>query len=252
MDRVELNILEEFKQDFKKIKEMGFIDSKRLHDTGIGKTFEDFIGVIENNKAFADYKGIIELKSGRELSQSMITLFTKSPEPKKINNILREEYGYYDGEHRDMKILHTTIVADKFNTCKGKFAFILDINGKEEKVNIKIKNMENNYVEDVDIYYSFETLRKIIDKKCKYIIFISAETKKDRGKELFKFSKAILLSGLTFEKFLDALKNGIIKYDVRIGVYRTGKLKGKTHDHGSGFRIFKSDLNKAFNINEID
>ena len=91
-----------------------------------------------------------------------------------------------------------------------------------------------------------------ISKKCKYIIFISAETKKDRGKELFKFSKAILLSGLTFEKFLDALKNGIIKYDVRIGVYRTGKLKGKTHDHGSGFRIFKSDLNKAFNINEID
>src|SRR3989338_8132560 len=77
-------IIEGFKKDFLAIKEKGWVPSNRFHDTGIGKTFEDFIGVIENNKASADYKGKIELKSTRELSESMITLFTKSPNPRGV------------------------------------------------------------------------------------------------------------------------------------------------------------------------
>ena len=27
------------------------------------------------------------------------------------------------------------------------------------------------------------------------------------------------------------------KYDIRLGVYRTGKNAGKPHDHGSAFRL---------------
>ncbi len=30
--------------------------------------------------------------------------------------------------------------------------------------------------------------------------------------------------------------------DIRIGSYKSGKNKGKTHDHGTGFRIKPSDL----------
>ena len=42
---------------------------------------------------------------------------------------------------------------------------------------------------------------------------------------------------MTFENFLNALENGDIFVDIRIGVYNTGKNIGKTHDHGTGFRI---------------
>jgi hypothetical protein len=31
-------------------------------------------------------------------------------------------------------------------------------------------------------------------------------------------------------------------FDIRIGVYKTGKHSGKAHDHGSGFRIQKDKL----------
>jgi hypothetical protein len=84
----ETETLEKFKQGFLKIKEMGWIPSNRFHDTGIGKTFEDFLGVIENNKSSADYDGLIELKSARELSSAMITLFTKSPDPQGTNFLM--------------------------------------------------------------------------------------------------------------------------------------------------------------------
>lgn len=246
-------ILEEYKEEFRKIKQLGFIESNRFHNTGIGKTFEDFIGVIENNKSKVDYKGAFELKSARELSEAMVTLFTKSPLPRGINNIIRKTFGYYDEEYKDHLILHTTFSGNKFNICKDKTGFKLDIDSKNSQINIKIKNLANDTMDNrVKAYYPFKKLEYIIENKCKYIIFISAESKKENGKELFRFNKSTMLSGLTFNKFLKFIGKGIIKYDFRIGVYRTGKHKGKKHDHGSGFRILKGDLNKVFVITELD
>jgi hypothetical protein len=97
----------------------------------------------------------------------------------------------------------------------------------------------------------FSDLKKIIESKCKCIAYINAETKKENGEEFFNFKKAVLLSGLTFEKFIKLVKEGIILYDIRIGVYRSGKNKGKTHDHGSGFRFQKHNLKKVFDVEEI-
>ena len=35
-------------------------------------------------------------------------------------------------------------------------------------------------------------------------------------------------------------------FDIRIGVYQTGKYKGKPHDHGSGFRIKPENLKELY------
>jgi hypothetical protein len=256
MDLEYESILEEFKAEFKKLRELGFIDSKRFHDTGIGKTAEDMLGIFENNDKSADYKGLIELKSARALSDAMVTLFTKSPDPKGINNVIRNTFGYLDGEFKDAKILHTTFSADKFNTCKGKYGFLLEIDNINKKIFIRVKDLETNSLDNsVTAYYPFDKLKDIIEHKCRYIIFIEADHKKENGKELFKFNSAILLSGLTFDKFLDYIRQGIIKYDFRLGVYRKTKnikLIGKHHDHGSGFRILKGDLDKVFIKYKID
>ena len=62
---MEDKVLEGFKKDFLVIKEKGFVESHRTHNTGIGKTFEDLIGVVENNNALADYEDVLELKSSK-------------------------------------------------------------------------------------------------------------------------------------------------------------------------------------------
>lgn len=245
-------VIEGFKKDFFAIKQKGWVLSNRTHDTGVGKTFEDLIGIHENNNFLADYKNVLELKSKREFSESMVTLFTKSPSfPKKVNSILREKYGQPDENAEGMKILHTTISGAKFNTFINKFGFKLEVDEQQKKIFIIIKNLQSGKTEDTNIYYIFSDIKEIIEKKCKYIAYITAENKKENDKEYFKFTKAVLLLGLTFKKFVEFVKKGIIIYDIRLGVYRSGKNKGKTHDHGSGFRILKNNLNQVFEIKEL-
>ena len=72
--------LEKFILGFEKVRDMGFVKSHRSHNTGIGKTLEDLMGVEENNIVGPDF-GNIEIKSQRAFSGSKVTLFTKSPEP---------------------------------------------------------------------------------------------------------------------------------------------------------------------------
>lgn len=247
------DILREFKKDFDKIKNKGFIESRRIHDTGIGKTFEDFMEIAENNSKTADYKGVIELKSARELSESKISLFTKSPSPRGANTKIRLKFGYPDKEFPQVKVLHTTLSGDTFNNCRNNFGFKFNIEESEENISILVKNLNSGEIDNsIEANYSFSSLRKIIEKKLKFIAFINAENKKIDGKEYFKFKEAIILSGLTFEKFLDGIKKGWIVYEFRIGAYKTGDKKGKTHDHGSGFRISKGNLKKVFNIKKLD
>ena len=81
--------------------------------------------------------------------------------------------------------------------------------------------------------------------------FVSADTKQDNGIEKFHFNKATIFSefkGLEF--FLNMLEEGLIMYDVRIGAYKTGIKKGKTHDHGSGFRIKRENMHILYKQTE--
>ncbi len=244
-----VNVLQKFKEDFERVRAMGFVESHRTNNTGIGKTFEDLVNVKENNLQEVDYLKELELKSSRELSSSMVTLFTQAPSyPMEANTFLRLKFGKEEG---GLQVLHTTVSGDKFNTFLGKYGFKLEINDEEEKIHIRVKELKTGILLDIDCYYTFEALRPIIEKKCKNIAFITAKHKEENGREFFHFERAVLLTGLSFNKFLEGIKNGWILYDIRIGVYRIGEKKGKTHDHGSGFRIRKNRIREVFNIAEI-
>ena len=49
---------------FKEVKSLEYVPSNRANNTGIGKTFEDYIGVVENNLDEPDLAGF-EIKSHR-------------------------------------------------------------------------------------------------------------------------------------------------------------------------------------------
>lgn len=246
------DIILKFKQDFLEIKQMGWIPSHRSHNTGIGKTFEDIIGVKENNFQSADYMGSLELKSQRDFTGSMITLFTKSPDyPPNANTVLREKYGTTSDSDPRMKIIHSTVSGLRFNTYKDKIGFKLEVIEKDDRIFLLVKNLINGEIIDTSIYYQFSTIRPLVENKCRNIAYIEAETKIEEKQEFFKYTSAVLLTNCSFSKFIDGIKQGVILYDIRIGVYKTGKSLGKTHDHGSGFRIKKADLSKVFTLTKI-
>ena len=250
---MEDKVITSFKKDFIAIKSKGFIVSHRGHNTGIGKTFEDLIGIVENNNLLVDYQDKLELKSSRELSNSMVTLFTKSPSsPPNANTFLRTHFGHPDPTSNNMMTLHTTISGKDFNTFFNKFGFKLHIDRKQNKIFILVKDLSTNIIQNVSIYYEFDELRNIVSQKCKYIAFISAKTKTVNGNEAFHFDDAIILSGMDFEQFIDFVEKGLIYYDIRMGVYKSGANRGKSHDHGSGFRIKKNDIPVVFKQEKIE
>ena len=113
-----------FKEAMKEIRDRGFIESHRKGDTGIGKTLEDELGVVENSVQAADL-GKVELKANRKNSNSKITLFTKSPDKRGVNSkVLRAKYGYQTKESRELNpninILHTTVNGKGFNSLDGE------------------------------------------------------------------------------------------------------------------------------------
>lgn len=232
--------LDLFINDFLRARNTGFIASRRKSNTGIGKTFEDIMGVIENNDSKPDLHGF-EIKSQRNLSTSYVTLFTKAPTmPKSANTYLRERYGSLDAKHNDIRVLHTSIFNNRFNSHISGSKFSLSINYQEERIYILVKGNDDSL--DNSVYYSFDSLRKAINK-IENLAFVTADTEVIDGIEHFHFTQAtIFYDFISFENFLKLLEEGLIMYDIRIGAYKTGANKGKTHDHGSGFRIKRENM----------
>lgn len=236
---------------FLAVKNMGYVKSHRSSNTGIGKTFEDYVGVVENNADKPDLFGF-EIKTHRENAQSYVTLFTKSPSfPKGANTYLRNKFGVKYDENPEMKKIHTSMFANKANTFAGKYAFKL-INDKNEKcIYLAVYSMKTNQMIDCECGYTYDDLKEVLNKKLKNLFYVTADTKKDNSNtEYFFFKRADIYEKPSFERFLSLLENGLIMYDIRIGSYMSGVNYGKAHDHGSGFRIKENDLIKLYSEHE--
>lgn len=228
--------------EFKRIRNLGFLPSKRKHNTGIGKTFEDYLGVMENNDKLPDFAGF-EVKSQRALTSSFLTLFTKSPSgPKGANSYLRDTFGEEYEEYPGLKKLHTSIFSNKFNSYKGKVGFKIVNDKKNSIVKLKIKDLSTNKIIDDSIHWTYGDLEGALNKKLQALFYVSADTRKVKDKEEFHYTEATIYLNPKFDKLLELIDDGKMMIDIRIGSYKSGKSKGKTHDHGTGFRIKPTDL----------
>lgn len=228
-----LELLEKLRQ----LNAKGYIRTHRKRNTGLGKTLEDELGIEENNIPGPN-GAMTELKSARKNSTSMVTLFTKSPMPKKANSVLLEEYGYVTPESKGKKILHTTVNAIEYNRLRGKVGFKIDL--KEDRIDLV------NEQGRVLGYWDKPTLKERFEAKLPRVLYVKAETKGSGAEEEFWYNEAWLLSGFSFEAFLTLLKERRILCDIRIGQYPSGR----PHDHGTAFRVLPANLDACFSHRE--
>ncbi len=244
--------LEKFVAGFEKVREMGFVKSHRSHNTGIGKTLEDLMGVEENNIDGPDF-GNIEIKSQRAYASSKVTLFTKSPEPKGVNSIMREKFGIEKYEDKPgLKELHASIFT-KFNKVYSKWGFRMKPDDSQKKIFLEVKELETDKIANLDVWYDYDTLQNIIEKKLQFLAYVEADRRKTNEGEDFYYKACTIFFNSSFDKFMTLLKNDKIQHDIRIGSYKTPGRKnyGKLHDHGSAFRISKNDMSKIFKTKKI-
>jgi len=221
----------------KVIKKMGYIKTHRSGNTGVGKTLEDLLGIKENNIPGPN-AALIELKSARKNVSSMLTLFTKSPLPKKANSVLLQKYGYISNKGNGRKELHTTVNGREFNKLKGKSGFKIVTRNKRLSLITPKKKILG--------YWDKEILRKSFERKLPKLLYIKVNAKGKSYAEEFWFNEAWLLKDFNFDNFLKLLKKGVIFVDIRIGQYPDGRI----HDHGTAFRVFPDKLDLCFSHRE--
>ena len=92
--------LKEFKSKLTTIEKLGYVQSKRKSNTGIGYTLETLLGIKENNIKLPDL-GKFELKSKRKNVQTFVTMFTFNSGVWKIHQKdVIKTYGYKDKQKR--------------------------------------------------------------------------------------------------------------------------------------------------------
>jgi len=236
---------------FHRVKALGYVESHRKHNTGIGKTFEDYVGVVENNIEAPDFAGY-EIKSHRDCSQSYITLFTKAPSfPRGANAILKDNFGIPYEDNPDLKKLFSSMFASRF-TEPGIYptSFRLINDHARSEIRIGVYDLATKELIDDTVGYTYEAIEKKLSQKLKNLFYVRADTKIENGKELFHFNSADIYSEPSLENFLKLLDDGKIMYDIRLGSYASGRNIGKAHDHGSGFRILEQNLSSLYEIHE--
>lgn len=229
----------ELLEKLRAIKEKGYVLTHRVGSTGVGKTLEDLLEIPENN--IPGPNGVmIELKSTRKNAKSMITLFTKSPQPRGANSVLLRLYGYPSKRGNDRLELHTTVNAVGYNTIRGNIGLKIGL------FESQIQLLGPPPKAEVLGYYDKETLSKSFTRKLPRILFVKADCKGSGPSEQFWYNEAWLLSGFSFENFVNILRLGHICLDIRIGQYPDGR----PHDHGTGFRVQQSKLDLCFSERE--
>ena len=224
----------EFVSHYRGIKEKGFIKSQRKGDGAVGNTFENELGLKENNIAAPDIEGN-EIKVKRKGASGLQTLFNKEGKWQMKQIEFLKRFGFP----------HTQ--------KKGELSGYSTITKKPNKQRYYYES-DNNYlyvkVGDVIIVkWDWDELVEQFGKKFPNCIKVLAETKKENGIEYFHYNEAYLFKGTTKEKFRELIEDDLITIDFRL---RTRYNEGKSvRNHGTGFRIKHEDMDKLFVKEEI-
>jgi len=190
-----------FKKKFAKVREKGWVVSKRKGPTGIGQTLEYYLGMQENNIALPDL-GTVELKAHRIGSSSMITLFTFNRKAWKMNPLKAiKKYGTRDSNGR----LGMYFTMARTPNSMGLFLHI-------DKTTISIRHISGEIIAE----WQLETLAERFAKKIPGLVLVSAFSEMRGDIEWFKYDRAQLLTGTSPDIISNQFWAGNVLFDIRM------------------------------------
>jgi len=239
--------------------------SDNRNDGAVGNTLERLLGIEENNLPIPNAQEW-ELKGQRMHSKSLVTLKHLEPSPrgaKIVANILLPKYGWKHAEAgkkysvEEMSFRSTT---NAVNYTNRGFRLILDRGQKKLRFVFEASKADINDPEIVswlksveqrvglealnpEPYWGLEDLKYEIGAKIKNCFYVIAESKIESGHELFRYNKLLVLSGFSFEGFLNCIEKGavLVDFDARSG-----------HNHGTKFRIRQDHWKELYeNVEDI-
>jgi len=234
----------EFIEHLRKIKEMGWIPSRRSLDNvgAVGNTLEDLLNIKENNLPIAN-SGVWELKAQRAETSSLTTLFHFEPWPREnhiVPSILLPKYGWPHPTEPNEMSFRVTMSGNRF-TDRG-FKPIVDRTQQRVRIEFDSSQVQNHHSEwlkevqrkaglgkiQPEPYWPFDELKRKAEPKLRNSLYLPAKTRLVKGQEQFLYDKLLMLQRFNFERFLSAIEMGVVLVDFDAKT---------THNHGTKFRM---------------
>ena len=239
--------IKKIKNEFIRIRDLGFIQNVKSesNDGAIGNTFEEHLGVIENNLKDPDFEGW-EVKTKNQFSKTATTLFSRKPShPHKGDRYMLQRYGVPDKTYPNATNLNTTVYCDEWRSYyEKKFSTKLSLDRKKNKLSILFKDANGTI--DNSVYWTFSDLKEG-SKKLKNTFIVLAEKKIIKKCTYFKYISAKAFIDFDFDFLLKAIENKNVVYEHRWSPDKKGDNAGKDHNHGGGFRFSKGDISILYN-----
>ena len=218
----------ELKEKLSEIKQMGYVETLRKGNTGVGYTLEELLGVKENNLQTPDL-GEIEIKSHRKTASSPITMFTFNRGIWQIEQReVIKQYGYIDKKGRPA--LHCTVNSKPNN--QGLYL-------KVEEDNLRLYHVDNTILAE----WSRELVIDIFREKMPAVVMVFADNRRhsDRQEE-FWYNEAYFMINPNTDVFLDMIQRDIVIVDVRMRLGEDPPLRNR----GTAFRMSHRFLGQCF------
>lgn len=182
--------IQELKNQFQEIVNMGWIESSGSGKGAIGITFEKLLNIDSNELEIPDYRTVIELKTKASHFNDIypITLFSATCDGKYLFELqrIKDTYGTYLSNYKS-RVLFLSLFGNEYtNLSKSKKAK-LDVDYKEQKIYFLITDYNNKIIER-QAYWTFDMLREKIERKLKLLAFIQTDRKLVNGKLYFKYN----------------------------------------------------------------
>lgn len=194
-----------------------------------GMTFEHLLGVPINSIAAPDLPGVsTEVKTGRDESGSMLTLFTKNPP-------------------RAMRRLTTRFGTDVLTSERDRRSFYLTHSNKETCASpfVLLDAPDRLLIRHGDEDVAHWTTKQLAGAMAKLdrLCYAKASSKIVGGHEHFKFHSFELYHGFKAQTFYKAILSGDAYVDFRSHFCN---IKNKFRDHGTAFRVNAKTFGAAF------
>ncbi len=233
------------KQEFIKIKNLGWVEGLQRNTGGLGNKFENLIDNSNNNFEIPDYKGI-EIKTKNANKNQYIAMFCATPDGslfqiKRIYNL----YAYPDKQNKYLKVFNISVIANnKVKIGYNRFCQ-LSIDNIKGKIILKVFNRENELI-DEETSWSFAMLEEKLNRKMKVLALVDSSYMAKNGKVFYKYNNITFYKLKGFNDFIKAIDLGYIRVTFKISVFRSKLRKGQIHDHGTSFDINKDRLNSIY------
>lgn len=237
-------------KEFNDISKKGWIKSINMGTGSVGLTFEREICKNLDSTFFPDFRNI-EIKCTTRFSKFPISLFScafEGPSFPEINRVV-ELYGYNHYKYFDKKVLKVDL--DTINlTKKGNFNFKLEIDEEENKLYLKVFDLNNNLIEKKSFIY-LDTIINRLKLKLSNLVIIHASRKISNEEEYFRYYKFEKYRLINKNKILNLIKNGsvIVTLESRLGM--SGDFQGKYKNKNLVFKLKRDSIESLF-IKELE